>query len=233
MLIQQVPPDQPAAARSLTVVLLWWLIAMTSLAMAGYAFSYLIFGDRMYPRELLESFRTRPWGIYSHAFFGVLGIGLGPFQFRRQTLRLKPHRHRLLGKIYLISALMVGLSGIYMALYSYGGATTHLGFGFMGAGLLITTGVAYSRIRRRRIALHREWMIRSFSLMFSAVTFRIWLGSLSISFGEFDPAYLWASWISWLPNLVVAEWYIRYSRRSLPNRGRQEDVIETLGTPTA
>jgi uncharacterized membrane protein len=189
---------------------LWWAVALASGLMVLYAMAYLVLGGRMDPEVLAES---RPWGIYTHAFFGALGLAVGPFQFRRTFLERYPARHRLLGKVYLIAAAMVGLSGIYMALYSFGGASTHLGFGFMGAALLLTTGPAYRCIRAFKIASHREWMIRSFAVMFAAVTFRLWLPTLVLAYsGAFTPAYQWAAWLCWVPNLLVAEWHIRRTR---------------------
>lgn len=46
---------------------------------------------------------------------------------------------------------------------------------FAGESLLwfTTTTAAFQRIRHRRVLEHREWMIRSFSLVFF-VTFSLW-----------------------------------------------------------
>ncbi len=162
------------------VGLLWWVIAVPSILFAVYALRYLLLGSRMYPDILAESFRARPWGIYTHAFFGILGLTVGSFQFRRNIREKYLKWHRRLGKVYLAAALMVGLSGIYMAVYSFGGVSTHLGFGFMGGALLITTAVAYGKILAFDVATHREWMIRSFAIMFGAVTFRLWFPLLMV-----------------------------------------------------
>lgn len=191
----------------------WWLVAITSLMIASYAGAYVVLGDQLYPAELAASFRARPWGIYTHAFFGMIGLALGPFQFRRRTTEGNPARHRLLGMGYLVAATMVGLSGIYMAIFSYGGIVTNLGFGALGATLLLTSGLAYLRIRRHDVVAHREWMIRSFALLFAAVTLRMELGLLTGMLGDFEPAYRIVSWLCWMPNLVAAELYIRVSRR--------------------
>jgi hypothetical protein len=69
-------------------------------------------------------------------------------------------------------------------------------------------------------------MIRSYSLMFAAPTLRLWLPLLIIAYqGEFRPAYLWVAWVCWVPNLLVAEWYIRRTRtRPLLFAGRPLDA---------
>ena len=56
-------------------------------------------------------------------------------------------------------------------------------------------------------------MLRSYALLFSAVTLRLWLPLLSAAFGSFEPAYLAVSWVSWVPNLLVVEWYIQRAKR--------------------
>src|SRR5690606_36592924 len=152
--------------------------------------AYVVIGERMYPSQLADSFRARPWGIYPHAFFGMIALALGPFQFRRNTRLRRPHLHRLLGRIYLVSALLAGLAGLCMSLYSFAGLVTHFGFGFLATGLLICSTAAWMSIRRGDVARHRQWVIRSFALLFSAVTLRLWLPILVGALGAFEPAFL-------------------------------------------
>ena len=53
-------------------------------------------------------------------------------------------------------------------------------------------------------------MLRSYGLIFAAVTLRIWLPLLIIAHeGQFLPAYRWVAWVSWVPNLLFVEWVIR------------------------
>ena len=116
--------------------------------------------------------------------------------------------------MYLVAAAGTGLSGLYMAVYAYGGIATNLGFAGMALAILVTTLIAYRNIRLRQIRKHRAWMLRSYAVMFSAVTFRLWLGILSAATGgNFTVAYLMASWLSWVLNLLWAEIYLRQSLR--------------------
>lgn len=197
----------------------WWLVMISALLIAGYALGYVMAGERMFVAPLADSFRARPWGIYPHAFFGMIALAIGPFQFLRSLLRRRRVLHRTLGKIYVLTGLLTGAFGLYMAFYSFGGWITHLGFGCMAAAMLFTTATAYRKIRAGEIAAHRAWMIRSYALLFSAVTLRIWLPILVGAYeGAFLPAYQWVSWLSWVPNLLWAEWYVR--RSPLPEIGR-------------
>ena len=202
-------PPTPARER---VPVVWWLVVILASLVALYAFAYVALGDRMYPPNLKTSFVARPWGIYTHALFGGVAMLLGPFQLNRRFLRRNRARHRALGLAYIASATLVGAAGLYMSAYSYGGWVTHLGFGMLAVLLLATTWRAYAAARGRDFVTHREWMLRSYSLIFGAVTLRIWLPILIASFGDFDPAYAIVAWISWVPNIMWAEWYVRRSR---------------------
>jgi uncharacterized membrane protein len=193
-------------------------VALLSFAIAGYALAYVVIGPPMYPPNLADSFRARPWGIYPHVFFGMIALALGPFQFRRGVVLHRRELHRTLGRIYVAAALVTGIAGLYMSAYSYGGMVTHIGFGLLAAGLILTTAAAYVRIRQGRIAAHREWVIRSFALLFSAVTLRLWLPILIGMFQGFDPAYAVVSWLCWVPNLLSVELYLLVTRSREPLR---------------
>ena len=200
----------------------WWLILALSHTIVAYALLYVIRGEKMFFGEVGAGFRERPWGILAHAFVAAFALAVGPFQFR-ETLRVRRLAlHRAMGRVYVIAALLTGVTGLYMAVYSFGGPITHLGFGLLAAGVIATTTMAYRRIRVRDTVAHREWMIRSFSLIFAAVTLRVLLPLLIAAHqGAFEPAYLWVSWLCWVPNIVWAEWYIRRTRvrRALPVAG--------------
>jgi uncharacterized membrane protein len=215
-------PGGPARARQ--VPRGWWLMLGLSLAVAAYALAYVVLGDRMYPPNLADSFRARPWGIYTHAAAALFALAIGPLQFHGR-LRARRQLHRNLGRLYVAAALVTGATGVYMSAYSYGGLVPHLGFGTLGAAVLVTTAAAYARIgvpRMRNVRAHQEWMTRSFALVFAAVTLRLLLPLLVVAHGgAFDPAYRWVSWLCWVPNLLWAEWLVRRSRPPAPAAGLQ------------
>ena len=204
------PP--PSLFRRIT----WWVLVLLAVPIALYAFAYVIVGEAMYPRELAESFSSRPWGINPHAFFGGTGLLVGGLQFHR-SLRRRLRLHRVLGRVYVVACLVTGLAGLYMAAYSYGGWITHLGFGMLGALLLFTTVVAFLAIRRGDVERHRRWMTRSYALMFAAVTLRLELPLLAATFG-FADGYRVVAWLCWIPNLLVAEALLRRAAQPRYNR---------------
>ena len=186
-----------------------------ALLIIAYGLAYVVVGPPMYPPSLADSFRARPWGIYPHALFGSLAIGLGALQVNRRILLRRRALHRALGRVYVVSCMVVGAAGLYMSAYSYGGWVTHLGFGGLAVLLLVTTLRAYSAIRKRDVVRHREWMLRSYALIFAAATLRLELPLLTMAAGgAFLPAYQAVAWLCWVPNLLWAEWYVRRSAGS-------------------
>jgi uncharacterized membrane protein len=186
-------------------------MTLLALAIALYGMSYVVLRERMFNGDLAPSFRARPWGIFFHALFASIALALGPFQFHRGLLMRFTIVHRTLGKIYVVSAILgSGLIGLYMSFYSFGGLITHVGFGLLALLTGFTTAVAFLKIRKGEVKQHREWMIRSYSLLFAAVTLRLWLPLLIVANGgKFAPAYMLVSWLSWVLNLLVAEWWLR------------------------
>jgi hypothetical protein len=59
---------------------------------------------------------------------------------------------------------------------------------------------------QRRLVEHRRWMIRSWALTLAAVTLRLYM--LAPGMSSLD-AYRAISFLCWVPNLVVAELYLR------------------------
>jgi uncharacterized membrane protein len=199
---------------------LWWVVAVLSLLIALYGLAFALEGERRFTGELAASFRERSGWIRAHALLGGLALLLGPLQLRRGLLLARRRLHRLLGKLYLGAALGTGATGLYVALYSYGGWVTHLGFGLLALGVLVCTSRAYLLILAGDAAAHREWMIRSYALICAAVTLRIELPLLAAALGQFGAAYRIVAWSCWVPNLLLAELYLRRGRPVETDRAR-------------
>jgi uncharacterized membrane protein len=149
----------------------------------------------------------------AHAAGGPLALLIGPWQFwsafRNRFLTL----HRWMGRVYLFAILIGGLAGLYLARIAFGGLPAQIGFGALAVLWLATGVMAYLAIRRGQIESHREWMIRSYALTLAAVTLRLWLPLFQSLHIKFLAAYITVAWLSWVPNLLVAELWIRWARR--------------------
>jgi uncharacterized membrane protein len=210
----------------------WTVMALLSLAVVGYVIG-------QYATESLQSLGAKSAGVapnYAHRPFAIqvtfyvhivaasLTLATGPFQFIQALRRRRPAVHRWIGRVYLVATGFAGVAGLVMAFVSRAGIAGFFGFGGLAVLWLWTGWRGYRAIRERDVASHRAWMIRSFAVTFAAVTLRLWLGLLigaqvlagSQASGDrlFMNAYVVVPFLSWLPNVVVAELMIR--RRDLP-----------------
>ena len=62
-------------------------------------------------------------------------------------------------------------------------------------------------------------MIRNFALTFAAVTLRLWIPIFLTSGLSFEAAYPVIAWLSWVPNLLVAEVLAQSSPGSMGGKG--------------
>lgn len=145
--------------------------------------------------------------FYIHITGGMLALIIGPFQFVKRLRNKFLKIHRTIGKVYLGAILfMAAPSGLFMAFYAEGGNWGIIGFTLMALAWLFTTYMAYETIRKKNVEAHKRWMVRSFALTFAAVTLRLYVPIASAWFHVSGPLVETTSaWVSWLPNLVVAE----------------------------
>lgn len=166
------------------------------------------------PDPMALNFQAHPFGIYTHVFAALTALLLGPVQFSSRLRQRYQELHRWLGRVYLgIGVLIGGLSGLYMSIFAYGGPLARLGLISLALIWLFTGARAYEAIRAGAVDEHRAYMVRNFSLTLAAVNLRFYLplqGMLGI---DFDTAYVASIWLSWLPNLLLAE--IIWNRRGL------------------
>lgn len=163
-----------------------------------------------------------PWMGGLHVLSGALVLLIGGFQFWRGLRLRRPRLHRHLGRVYLLCVLAGGVAGLLLAPQSDGGLVAHLGFGLLALLWLYSGWRAYQSIRVGNVAAHRAWMIRNYALTFGAVTLRLYLGLLvGLAGVPFDEAYSAVAWLSWVPNLVIVEWYLAAAaeRRSSSMQG--------------
>jgi len=163
-------------------------------------------------------FGRHPLLTLIHILPGALFMILGPLQFmpgiRDRHLRL----HRLSGRIYIASAYIVGISALIMSfvLTSIGGINQAAATILYAILFLISLSRAWWHILHRRVALHREWMIRAFSIGLAIGTIRP-IMVLFFAFTGLPPQVFFgtAFWIGFTLHLLAAEVWINYTRISL------------------
>ena len=181
----------------------WLVFVILAIAIGLYPLLY-IFIDREFgllasKSDALLSNIFWNIGFYGHIMFGGLALLIGWIQFSKKLRNANLERHRTIGKIYVISAVISGTCGIYIGFYATGGTISALGFISLGLIWLYTTLKAYFAIRKGDLTLHQGLMIYSYAACFAAVTLRIWLPLLTVALGDFVIAYRFVAWLCYRP----------------------------------
>ena len=181
---------------------------------AAVAYGLFPLGSLVHP-AMQASFQAHPIGIYAHIFAAIAALVLGPFQFSHRLRQKYIRLHRWSGRAYLLIGVTAGgTAGLYMAQFAFGGLTSRVGFTMLAVVWLYSGMMAYLAIRRHDVVRHRTWMVRNFSLTLAAVTLRAYLGLFFAAGFAFEDFYPLLSWLCWVPNLLVAEWFINNTARN-------------------
>lgn len=149
--------------------------------------------------------------FYVHIGSSLIVLLLGWLQFVKYILNNHPTLHRNLGKLYVgVVLLLSAPSGFIMAIYANGGVWAKLSFIITSICWWVFTYLAYRSIKSRQIQRHINFMIRSYTLTLSALTLRLYVMFLPMVIHlQAREMYTLVAWLSWLPNLMIAEWLIR------------------------
>jgi hypothetical protein len=191
---------------------LWTLGALSSVAIALYAYAVLPFGGSPGPQVLANLF-ARPF-LLVHAAGAGTALLTVPFQLL-PAIRRRRAIHRWLGRIYASAVVIAGSAGLALSVGTTAGPVAGVGFGLLAVVWIYVTGQGWLTARARRFDEHRRWMIRSFALTFAAVTLRIYMPLSAVAGLDVSQAYVAIAWLAWVPNLIVAELYLRRGAQRL------------------
>jgi uncharacterized membrane protein len=188
--------------------LAWALMVLLALLVAAYA-SALLFGTSTRSPFVVALLAERPFATLGHLGGSALALAIGGFQLHPALRRRFRSAHRWLGRLYVLGVAVGGSAGLYMAGFANGGVAGRLGFALLALAWLGCTARGFTRIRAGEPLAHRRWMIRSYALTFAAVTLRLYIPASQAAGIPFDAAYPVIAWLSWVPNLLAAEWFVR------------------------
>ena len=189
---------------------LWSLMLLLALGMTLFAALYI--DDDFAFAEQRTIYEDNSFAILVHIVGASVPMILGPFQFLPSQRRRFLGLHRWMGRIYLVGVAVGSVFGFYMAGLAYGGIISSLGFATLAVLWFSTGAMALKQARAGHIRSHRDWMIRNYALTFTAVTLRIWLPLIQVAGIEFINAYRSVAWLSWIPNLLIAQRIIQQQR---------------------
>lgn len=145
----------------------------------------------------------------THIVFGGITLLIGWIQFNKYIRNNYRKLHRMVGLLYVFSTWLSVFGVGYISFFAEGGAIAFFGFILGGFIWFYTTIQGYLTIREGLVVKHQQFMIYSYATCLGAVTLRIWLPLLVTTTHNFILSYQLVSWISWMPNLVVAYFIVK------------------------
>ena len=161
-----------------------------------------------------------PLPVVVHVLSATVFAMLGALQFSSALRRRHPGWHRRAGRVLVVAGLGVALSALWLnQFYPRAGASREVLYPLrvtFGTAMLVTIVLGFAAIRRRDVAGHRAWMVRSYAIGLVAGTqvLTLGIGGKVFGTGELTTALLMGA--AWAVNLAVAERAIR--TRTRPRR---------------
>lgn len=166
--------------------------------------------------------------FYTHVFTSLLTLAAAFTQFSPYILKHHRSLHRTAGRIYVGAVLLVNVpAGFIMAIYANGLWPSKLAFLILDMLWAVTTLLGWQTAKQRNFKKHRAWMIRSYALTFSAITLRTWRSVLEPVVSDPAALYMIDAWLGFVPNLIMAELWIRRSRLL-----RQKAIVQASAPET-
>jgi len=119
------------------------------------------------------------WWLLPHGIFGAIVIFLAPLQFSERLRRRFTRWHRIAGRIYVGGAFTLAPLGAYIQYYTerLGAPRSFTVLAVVDAVMLIgTTAIAFLFAYKRKITLHRQWIVRSYAVALVFIEGRFIMG---------------------------------------------------------
>jgi hypothetical protein len=208
------------ASRFIFRLLFWVPVIFFSLLLVRNTIPYYFFSQTfsfIEERAILFDKPLYYWSFYFHIGAGMFCISAALLQFSTAIIKKRRKIHVWSGKIYVFVVLLIGApTGLYMSFFAKGSFWERGLFLFMAVYWFITTWWGLKTIKEKNVVAHKIWMIRSYSMAMTAVSFRIYhLVFYVLDWGHLEN-YEISLWISVLGNMLVAEYFIyKQSKRYL------------------
>ncbi|MEJ5104112.1 DUF2306 domain-containing protein [Chryseobacterium sp. MYb328] len=156
--------------------------------------------------------------FYIHIFSITLCLLAGLTQFSPQFLRENRSLHKTIGKVYVYNILIINVPACFvLGLFSNGGLIGITGFLTQDILWAYFTIAAVLSIKKRNIIRHKNFMILSYAVTTTAITFRI-IKNLFYNekLHDYELFYGINVWLALVINLLIAYYFLK--RRPLHYR---------------
>jgi uncharacterized membrane protein len=156
-----------------------------------------------------------------HIIPGALFLILMPLQFVPAIRAGHLQLHRWMGRVLIVSGLIIGVSALVMSYeMNIGGPNETAATTLYAILFLLCLTQAYRYIRRKELARHREWMIRAYGIGLGVATTRPIVGAF-FAFRRLTPHEFFgiAFWLGFTITAIAAEGWVEYTRGRIPGAG--------------
>lgn len=119
------------------------------------------------------------WWLLPHGVFGAIVLLFAPLQFSNRLRERFTKSHRVMGRLYVVGAFVLAPLGAYIQYYQerMGAPRSFTILAIVDAVMLVTaTALAFLFAYKRKIALHRQWVTRSYAIALVFIGGRFVLG---------------------------------------------------------
>lgn len=200
------------SARYFFALLFWIPVVFFSLLLVKNTIPYFSFSQNFIfieERTLLFLKPVYKYSFYIHIFAGMFCIIAALTQFSSYILKKRKAIHIWMGKTYVFVVMVLGApTGLYMSFFAKGSFWERMLFLFMALYWFYSTVKGLQTIKVKNVLAHKNWMIRSYSMAMTAVTFRIY--HILFFYSGFDHLHNYeiSLWISVIGNMLLAEYFI-------------------------
>jgi uncharacterized membrane protein len=199
---------------------IWWLLFIVSLGvMIPFVGPYFTFNPEK-SRIVIKSSTIQYPVLVGHIVFACFALLSGFLQFIKRIRLHKPKIHRYLGRIYVSSVFISGLLAFVLIFYAEN-FTKAISFLVLSLGWLYTCWKGFRAAVRKEIDEHRRWMIHSFGVTLVAVSARLLVPVLLLTYYILNGFSLPAGrekmveevlnvniWVGLIVNFMIIEWKI-------------------------
>jgi Predicted membrane protein (DUF2306) len=212
--------------RPMTLALLLFLATFIPIISAPLRI-FQVLTDQLPPDAI--RFNAVPWALFLHSLGGMTFGLLGPIQFSRAIKSRFGKFHRISGRIFVLTGMMLALSALRLLVEFPNSSTWVLvtARAVAGLGLMATLTLALIAIMNRDIAQHRNWMIRAYAIGMGAATIAFIQLPIFLIRGKALEGYFADSLfvLSWVINLTIAELVIRFLRAKIKVAQQQTAIV--------
>lgn len=205
---------------------LWLLTAIPAIP-AGLILMLLLLGpteSSLFVALVNPHYLTSPWAVVVHGASGVLFFLAMPWQFSPKFRLQRPAWHRVSGRVTLISAYVMAISGVWMhlSLTPDERGMRFIGLLVLSGAMIVAFSLAFYAVLQRQFEQHRRWMYRAVAITLAVVTplfiealAELTLGQLALFKPLLTPFfYDYSRFLGMLVNLFVAQWLLRLPSRT-------------------